>query len=169
MLYKSLNHSIFSKDDFKNGIKSFNIVIVIIKQTKTIFSVMILCFVLFKKQVHVQYVHYILKNVPQHIKVFTLFAKIPRSTVSGHQSSKCAQGQEIHSHFRDIGDTRAMWQCIQAITNYRTAIPACDVNATLPDDFYTQFNSQNNVTTKKLTTSCTRNLEVLQEARHEAR
>ncbi|KAI4879827.1 hypothetical protein NFI96_002170, partial [Prochilodus magdalenae] len=29
-----------------------------------------------------------------------------------------AHGQSIHSHFRDSGDARRMWQGIQAITNY---------------------------------------------------
>ncbi|GAA6103465.1 uncharacterized protein LOC118803541, partial [Tachysurus ichikawai] len=45
-----------------------------------------------------------------------------------------------------------MWQGIQAITNYKTALPACDSDASLPDalnDFYAQFEVQNNVTPRK--------------------
>ncbi|KAI4872705.1 hypothetical protein NFI96_006629, partial [Prochilodus magdalenae] len=50
----------------------------------------------------------------------------------GIREAKRAHGQSIHSHFRDSGDTRRMWQGIQAITNYRTAPPACDSDASLP-------------------------------------
>ncbi|KAI4894684.1 hypothetical protein NFI96_032406 [Prochilodus magdalenae] len=46
-----------------------------------------------------------------------------------NREAKRAHGQSIHSHFRDSGDTRRMWQGIQAITNYRTAPPACDSDA----------------------------------------
>ncbi|KAI4875046.1 hypothetical protein NFI96_014250 [Prochilodus magdalenae] len=35
----------------------------------------------------------------------------------GIREAKRAHGQSIHSHFRDSGDTRRMWQGIQAITN----------------------------------------------------
>ncbi|KAI4881767.1 hypothetical protein NFI96_000364 [Prochilodus magdalenae] len=49
------------------------------------------------------------------------------------REAKRAHGQSIHSHFRDSGDTRRMWQGIQAITNYRTTPPACDSDASLPD------------------------------------
>ncbi|GAA6075769.1 piezo-type mechanosensitive ion channel component 1-like, partial [Tachysurus ichikawai] len=63
-----------------------------------------------------------------------------------------AHAQTIHSHFQDSGDTRRMWQGIQAITNYKTASPACDSNASLPDalnDFYARFEVQNKVTARK--------------------
>ncbi|KAI4878303.1 hypothetical protein NFI96_003285 [Prochilodus magdalenae] len=49
------------------------------------------------------------------------------------REAKRAHGQSVHSHFRDSGDARRMWQSIQAITNYRTAPPACDSDASLPD------------------------------------
>ncbi|GAA6107799.1 D(3) dopamine receptor, partial [Tachysurus ichikawai] len=45
-----------------------------------------------------------------------------------------------------------MSQGIQAITNYKTASPACDNDASLPDalnDFYTRFEVQNNVAARK--------------------
>ncbi|KAI4880646.1 hypothetical protein NFI96_001018 [Prochilodus magdalenae] len=61
----------------------------------------------------------------------------------GIREAKRAHGQSIHSHFRDSGDTRRMWQGIQAITNYRTTPPACDSDASLPDalnHFYARVN-----------------------------
>ncbi|KAK3569848.1 hypothetical protein QTP86_006060 [Hemibagrus guttatus] len=45
-----------------------------------------------------------------------------------------------------------MWQGIQAITNYKTASPACDGDASLPDAlniFYTWFEVQNNMAARK--------------------
>ncbi|KAI4894603.1 hypothetical protein NFI96_000714 [Prochilodus magdalenae] len=47
-----------------------------------------------------------------------------------------------------------MWQGIQAITNYRTAPPACDSDASLPDalnHFYARFEAQNGVAARKTT------------------
>ncbi|KAI4891225.1 hypothetical protein NFI96_010449 [Prochilodus magdalenae] len=70
------------------------------------------------------------------------------------REAKRAHGQSIHSHFRDSGDTRRMWQGIQAITNYRTAPPACDSDASLPDalnHFYARFETQNSVAARKTT------------------
>ncbi|KAI4880570.1 hypothetical protein NFI96_032230 [Prochilodus magdalenae] len=70
------------------------------------------------------------------------------------REAKRAHGQSIHSHFRDSGDTRRMWQGIQAITNYRTAPPACDSDATLTDalnHFYARFETQNSVAARKTT------------------
>ncbi|KAI4883753.1 hypothetical protein NFI96_007668 [Prochilodus magdalenae] len=72
----------------------------------------------------------------------------------GIREAKRAHGQSIHSHFRDSGDARRMWQGIQAITNYRTAPPACDSDASLPDalnHFYTRFETQNGVSARKTT------------------
>ncbi|KAI4899020.1 hypothetical protein NFI96_007116 [Prochilodus magdalenae] len=46
------------------------------------------------------------------------------------REAKRTHGQSIHSHFRDSGDIRRMWQGIQAVTNYRTAPPGCDSDAT---------------------------------------
>ncbi|KAK3506184.1 hypothetical protein QTP70_000765 [Hemibagrus guttatus] len=45
-----------------------------------------------------------------------------------------------------------MWQGIQSITNYRSAPPACDSDASLPDalnNFYTRFQAQNDVMARK--------------------
>ncbi|KAI4903588.1 hypothetical protein NFI96_028513 [Prochilodus magdalenae] len=70
------------------------------------------------------------------------------------REAKRAHGQSIHSHFRDSGDTRRMWQGIQAITNYRTTLPACDSDASLPDalnHFYARFKTQNGMATRKTT------------------
>ncbi|KAI4904481.1 hypothetical protein NFI96_029745, partial [Prochilodus magdalenae] len=70
------------------------------------------------------------------------------------RQAKRTHGQSIHSHFRDSGDTRHMWQGIQAVTNYRTTPPACDSDATLPDalnHFYTRFETQNGVAARKTT------------------
>ncbi|KAI4885370.1 hypothetical protein NFI96_008195 [Prochilodus magdalenae] len=72
----------------------------------------------------------------------------------GIREAKRAHGQSIHSHFRDSGDTRRMWQGIQAITNYRTTPPACDSDASLPDalnHFYARFETQNSVEARKTT------------------
>ncbi|KAI4879830.1 hypothetical protein NFI96_002171 [Prochilodus magdalenae] len=72
----------------------------------------------------------------------------------GIREAKRAHGQSIHSHFRDSGDARRMWQGIQAITNYRTAPPACDSDASLPDalnHFYARFETQNGVAARKTT------------------
>ncbi|KAI4892919.1 hypothetical protein NFI96_001300 [Prochilodus magdalenae] len=72
----------------------------------------------------------------------------------GIREAKRAHGQSIHSHFRDSGDTRRMWQGIQAITNYRTTPPACDSDASLPDalnHFYARFEAQNGVAARKTT------------------
>ncbi|KAI4888729.1 hypothetical protein NFI96_004606 [Prochilodus magdalenae] len=72
----------------------------------------------------------------------------------GIREAKRAHGQSIHSHFRDSGDTRRMWQGIQAITNYRTTPPACDSDASLPDalnHFYARFETQNSVAARKTT------------------
>ncbi|KAI4877246.1 hypothetical protein NFI96_014302 [Prochilodus magdalenae] len=70
------------------------------------------------------------------------------------REAKRAHGQSIHSHFRDSGDTRRMWQGIQAVTNYRTTPPACDSDASLPDalnHFYVRFKTQNGVAARKTT------------------
>ncbi|KAI4903013.1 hypothetical protein NFI96_007809, partial [Prochilodus magdalenae] len=72
----------------------------------------------------------------------------------GIREAKRAHGQSIHSHFKDSGDARRMWQGIQAITNYRTAPPACDSDASLPDalnHFYARFEAQNGVAARKTT------------------
>ncbi|MCJ8749343.1 hypothetical protein PDJAM_G00175160 [Pangasius djambal] len=70
------------------------------------------------------------------------------------REAKRAHAKKIHGHFQDSGDTRRMWQGIQAITNYKTTSPACDSDASLPDvlnDFYAWFEAQNNVTARKTT------------------
>ncbi|KAI5085875.1 hypothetical protein C0J45_23573, partial [Silurus meridionalis] len=54
----------------------------------------------------------------------------------------------------DSGDTRCMWQGIQAITNYKMTSPACDPDASLPDalnNFYARFKVQNNIVAMKTT------------------
>ncbi|KAK1791977.1 hypothetical protein P4O66_001747 [Electrophorus voltai] len=68
------------------------------------------------------------------------------------EGSKACTAQRIHGHFKDTGDTRHMWEGIQAITNYKKTSPSCDSDATLPDalnDFYAQFEAQNNVAAEK--------------------
>ncbi|KAK3524355.1 hypothetical protein QTP70_028038, partial [Hemibagrus guttatus] len=45
-----------------------------------------------------------------------------------------------------------MWQGIQAITNYKTTLSACDSDTSLTDelnDFYAQFKAQNNIAARK--------------------
>ncbi|XP_076849711.1 uncharacterized protein LOC143497938 [Brachyhypopomus gauderio] len=78
----------------------------------------------------------------------TARAKLSRAI----RESKRAHAQRIHSHFKDTGDTRPMWQGIQAITNYRTTPPSCDGDASLPDalnDFYARFEAQNDTSARK--------------------
>ncbi|KAI5629143.1 gastrula zinc finger protein XlCGF28.1-like [Silurus asotus] len=68
------------------------------------------------------------------------------------REAKRAHAKRIHGHFQDSGDTRRMWQGIQAITNYKTTSPACDRDTSLPDalnDFYARFEVQNNVVARK--------------------
>ncbi|KAK1801367.1 hypothetical protein P4O66_023040, partial [Electrophorus voltai] len=68
------------------------------------------------------------------------------------REAKRAHAQRIHGHFKDTGDTRRMWEGIQAITNYRKTSPSCDSDAILPDalnDFYARFEAQNNVAAEK--------------------
>ncbi|KAI5085415.1 hypothetical protein C0J45_23129 [Silurus meridionalis] len=78
----------------------------------------------------------------------TARAKLSRAI----REAKRAHAKKIHNHFQDSGDTRRMWQGIQAITNYKTTSPACDRDASLPDalnDFYARFEVQNNVVARK--------------------
>ncbi|KAI5089719.1 gastrula zinc finger protein XlCGF28.1-like [Silurus meridionalis] len=78
----------------------------------------------------------------------TARAKLSRAI----REAKRAHTKRIHGHFQDSGDTRRMWQGIQAITNYKTTSPACDRDASLPDalnDFYARFEVQNNVVARK--------------------
>ncbi|KAI5629970.1 gastrula zinc finger protein XlCGF28.1-like [Silurus asotus] len=78
----------------------------------------------------------------------TARAKLSRAI----REAKHAHAKRIHGHFQDSGDTRRMWQGIQAITNYKTTSPACDRDAPLPDalnDFYARFEVQNNVVARK--------------------
>ncbi|KAK3526812.1 hypothetical protein QTP70_033754 [Hemibagrus guttatus] len=42
------------------------------------------------------------------------------------KGAKSAHAQRIRCHFQDSGDSRPMWQGIQAITYYKTTSPACD-------------------------------------------
>uniref|UniRef100_A0A1A8ATP4 Reverse transcriptase domain-containing protein n=1 Tax=Nothobranchius furzeri TaxID=105023 RepID=A0A1A8ATP4_NOTFU len=68
------------------------------------------------------------------------------------REAKRAHAQRIHKHFMDSGDTRRMWQGLQAITNYRTTTPACDGDGSLPDalnNFYARFDRQNDVAARK--------------------
>ncbi|KAK1787477.1 hypothetical protein P4O66_002953 [Electrophorus voltai] len=68
------------------------------------------------------------------------------------REAKRAHAQRIHGHFKDTGDTRRMWEGIQAITNYKKTSPSCDSDAILPDalnDFYARFEAQNNVAAEK--------------------
>ncbi|KAK3548525.1 hypothetical protein QTP70_013370 [Hemibagrus guttatus] len=54
----------------------------------------------------------------------------------------------INGNFKDSGDSRHMWQGIQAIMIYKTTSSACDSNASLPDvlnDDYAHFKAQNSV------------------------
>ncbi|KAK3532858.1 hypothetical protein QTP70_000249 [Hemibagrus guttatus] len=78
----------------------------------------------------------------------TTRAKLSRAI----KEAKHTHAQRIHSHFQDSGDSRRMWQGIQAITNYKTTPSACHSDAYLPDalnDFYAQFEAQNNVAARK--------------------
>ncbi|KAK3567736.1 hypothetical protein QTP86_024052, partial [Hemibagrus guttatus] len=78
----------------------------------------------------------------------TARAKLSRAI----KEAKRMHAQRIHGHFQDSGDSRHMWQGIQAITNYKTTPSACDSDTSLPDalnDFYTQFEAQNNVAARK--------------------
>ncbi|KAF7701776.1 hypothetical protein HF521_001059, partial [Silurus meridionalis] len=59
----------------------------------------------------------------------TARAKLSRAI----REAKCAHAKKIHNHFQDSGDTRRMWQGIQAITNYKTTSPACDRDPSLPN------------------------------------
>ncbi|XP_053364062.1 uncharacterized protein LOC128533829 [Clarias gariepinus] len=68
------------------------------------------------------------------------------------REAKRAHTQRIHNHFRDSGDTRRMWQGLQAITHYRTTSPACDGDGSLPDalnNFYAWFDRQNGTAARK--------------------
>ncbi|KAK1786835.1 hypothetical protein P4O66_017219, partial [Electrophorus voltai] len=47
------------------------------------------------------------------------------------REAKRAHTQRIHGHFKDTGDTRCMWEGIQAITNYRKTSASSDVRRTL--------------------------------------
>ncbi|KAK1783969.1 hypothetical protein P4O66_004634, partial [Electrophorus voltai] len=70
----------------------------------------------------------------------------------GSQENKSQTPWRIHGHFKDTGNTRCMWEGIQAITNYRKTPPSCDSDAILPDalnDFYARFEAQNNVAAEK--------------------
>ncbi|KAI5088080.1 gastrula zinc finger protein XlCGF28.1-like [Silurus meridionalis] len=99
-------------------------------------------------------VHVLLK---QRDSAFRSGDKAPLKTTRAKLSraireAKRAHVKKIHDHFQDIGDTRRMWQGIQAITNYKTSPPACDHDASLPDalnDFYARFEVQNNVKLRK--------------------
>ncbi|KAK3550602.1 hypothetical protein QTP70_000679 [Hemibagrus guttatus] len=78
----------------------------------------------------------------------TARAKLSRAI----KEAKRMHAQRIHGHFQDSGDSRCMWQGIQAITNYKTTPSVCDSDASLPDalnDFYARFESQNNVAARK--------------------
>ncbi|KAK3549467.1 hypothetical protein QTP86_001464 [Hemibagrus guttatus] len=79
--------------------------------------------------------------------------KIARAKLSrAIREATCAHAQRIHGHFKDSKDSQGMWQGIQAITNYKTTLPACDSDTSLPDtlnDFYTQFKVQNNIVVRK--------------------
>ncbi|KAK2912264.1 hypothetical protein Q8A73_006377 [Channa argus] len=80
----------------------------------------------------------------------TAKAKLSRAI----KEAKRAHTKKIHDHFEDSGDTRRMWQGIQAITNYKTTSPDCDRDASLPDalnHFYARFEAQNNVKARKST------------------
>ncbi|KAK2878201.1 hypothetical protein Q8A73_012383 [Channa argus] len=80
----------------------------------------------------------------------TARAKLSRAI----REAKRAHSKKIHDHFEDSGDTRRMWQGIQAITNYKTTSPDCDRDASLPDalnHFYARFEAQNNVKARKST------------------
>ncbi|KAK3555576.1 hypothetical protein QTP86_022017 [Hemibagrus guttatus] len=68
------------------------------------------------------------------------------------REAKRTHAQRIHGHFQDSGDSRHMWQGIQAITNYKTTPSACDSDASLPEalnDFYGRFEAHINVAVRK--------------------
>ncbi|KAK3537570.1 hypothetical protein QTP70_014366 [Hemibagrus guttatus] len=78
----------------------------------------------------------------------TARAKLSRAI----REAKHAHAQRIYGHFQDSGDSRRMWQGIQAITNYKTTPSACDSDASLPDalnDFYARFEAQNSTAARK--------------------
>lgn len=70
------------------------------------------------------------------------------------REAKRMHGHRILTHFQDSGDTRRMWQGIQAVTNYKTPSVACDRDISLPDAlniFYARFEAQNDVVARKTT------------------
>ncbi|KAK3536389.1 hypothetical protein QTP86_008850 [Hemibagrus guttatus] len=78
----------------------------------------------------------------------TARAKLSRAI----REAKRTHAQRIHGHFQDSGDSRRMWQGIQAITNYKTTPSAFDCDVFLPDalnDFYAWFEAQNSVAERK--------------------
>lgn len=92
----------------------------------------------------------------------TARAKLSRAI----REAKRAHAQRILNHFQDSGDTRRMWQGIQAITNYRTPPVACDKDACLPDtlnDFYARFEAQNDVEARKTILPPTTRCSVLKQ------
>ncbi|KAK3572910.1 hypothetical protein QTP86_010577 [Hemibagrus guttatus] len=84
----------------------------------------------------------------------TARAKLSRAI----REAKHMHAQRIHGHFQDSGDSRRMWQGVQAITNYKTPPSACDSDASLTDalnDFYARFETTTIVPVpKKSTVSC---------------
>ncbi|KAI4890857.1 hypothetical protein NFI96_008482, partial [Prochilodus magdalenae] len=70
------------------------------------------------------------------------------------REAKRTYAQKIHSHFQNTADMHRMWQCIQAVTNYKTPSPTCDSDASLPNvlnSFYARFEAQNCTTARKTT------------------
>ncbi|GCC26849.1 hypothetical protein chiPu_0005269 [Chiloscyllium punctatum] len=60
--------------------------------------------------------------------------KADLTTTWAIKEAKCAHVQRIHSLFQDSGNTQSMWKGVQAITNHRTASPACAGDANLSDE-----------------------------------
>ncbi|KAK3559192.1 hypothetical protein QTP86_005186 [Hemibagrus guttatus] len=69
----------------------------------------------------------------------TARAKLSRAI----KEAKRTHAQRIHGHFQDSGDSRRMWQGIQAITNYKTTPSACDSDSDSDE-------AQNNVVARKI-------------------
>ncbi len=74
----------------------------------------------------------------------------------GIKNAKQSCTQKIYNNFTDSRDTRSPWQAIQAITDYKPSLQACDDDTSLPDAlnyFYSrEFEMQNDTPAQKLPT-----------------
>ncbi|KAK3540831.1 hypothetical protein QTP86_002361 [Hemibagrus guttatus] len=98
---------------------------------------------------------YINGSEVEHVSSFKFLGVHISEDLSWHLNTSTLHLDKLHHSVvwqLHSGDSRRMWQGIQVITNYKTTLPACDNDASLPDtlnDFYTWFEAQNNVAAKK--------------------